>query len=180
MSNTFDRLLDRLDAFQRSRRPIAFAFAVIKKFGDDGGGRLAALVAYYAFLSLFPLLLVLVTVLGFVLDDNPELQKRVVDSALAQFPVVGKELGSNLDRLEGNLVALGVGLAGALWGGLGAMQAAQYAMNAVWDVPLRDRPGFFAKRLRSLIMLGVLGGGILASTIVTNLATYAPAQSLAG
>src|SRR6266508_3088652 len=82
------RSLERLDRFQQRNRVLALPFAVVRKFGDDQAGNLAALLAYYGFFSLFPLLLVLVTVLGFVLAGRSKLQARILDSALAQFPVI--------------------------------------------------------------------------------------------
>ena len=75
--------------------------AVVKKFGDDGAGQLAALIAYYGFASLFPLLLVLVTVLGFVLEGSPQTRDEVVHSALGQFPIIGTQLERNIHSLSG-------------------------------------------------------------------------------
>jgi membrane protein len=156
-------IVERVDGIQQGRRWLAFPFAVAKKFGDDEAGSLAALIAYYGFFSLFPLLLVLVTLLGFALRDNPDLQQRILDSALAQFPVIGDQIASP-EALAGSTVALVIGIATALWAGMGVMQAAQRAMNEVWDVPKRERPGFLESRLRSLLMLAILGTVTLAST----------------
>ena len=83
------RFVSSLDAYQRRHRRIGFPIAVIYKFGDDQGPYLTALITYYGFLSLFPLLLLLTTVLGFVLQDNPDLQAQLVDSTLAELPIVG-------------------------------------------------------------------------------------------
>lgn len=162
----WDRVLDRVDRWQRRHAPAAFAVGVVKKFGDDRAGQLAALIAYYGFFSLFPLLLVLVSVLGWLLDADPDLQRRVLDSTLAQFPVLGTDIRENVGNVRGSGIALAVGILGALWAGLGAMQAAQTAMNELWDVPLRRRPNFLVSRLRSLVMLVVLGGAALATTVV--------------
>src|SRR5690242_15598245 len=134
-----DRLLERIDAWQRGRRWSAFTFGVVKKFGDDQAGNLAALIAYYAFFSIFPLLLVLTTVLGRVLAGNADLQQRLLDSALGQFPVIGEELRPGAGGIPGSGLALAVGVIGALWGGMGAVQATQNAMNGVWNVPLKNR-----------------------------------------
>lgn len=180
MANPLDRVMDRVDDVQRSRAWTGFAFGVIKKFGDDQAGSLAALVAYYGFFSIFPLLLVLVTTLGFVLSGNEGARERLVDSALAQFPVIGPELGENVGAIEGSGLALGIGLGGALWAGLGAMNAAQQAMNSVWDVPLKARPNFLLKRVRALAMLVVLGGGIVASTVLANVTAFGGAPSVLG
>ena len=92
------------DAFQQRHRWLAIPMAVVKKFGDDQGGNLAALVAYYAFFSLFPLLLVLVTILGFVLNGDPSAQKAVENSVLSQFPIIGKQIHAN--ALQGQVAAL--------------------------------------------------------------------------
>jgi YihY family inner membrane protein len=158
-----DRLLRRADEKHRQRAWIAFPYAVMKKFGDDQAGNLAALIAYYGFLSLFPLMLVLVTLLGLLLRDNPELQDTIQTSALATFPVLGDQISSNVDSLRGSGLALGIGLGLALWAGLGVMKVLQTAMNAVWNVPFRARPNFWVSLLRAIVMLFVLGVITMAS-----------------
>ncbi len=104
--------LDRVDAFQQRHPVIGFPLAVIYKFTDDQGGYLAALITYYAFVSLFPLLLLLSTILGFVLDGNPELQRQVIDSALGQFPVIGDDL-ARPGAIGGSTVGIIVGVLGS-------------------------------------------------------------------
>src|ERR1700746_968432 len=90
--NVVDRLLRPMDRSAPRRAWCAFPYAVNKKFGDDQAGNLAALLAYYAFLSIFPLLLVFTTVMAYVLRGNPHLQQRILHSALVEFPVVGDQL----------------------------------------------------------------------------------------
>src|SRR5438445_1663995 len=107
----------RVDRFQEHRPWVAFPYAVLRKFGDDGAGNLAALIAYYGFFSLFPLLLVLVSVLGIILRGHPAVRDSIVHSALARFPVIGDQL--RVRSLTGNGLALALGLAAALWAGLG-------------------------------------------------------------
>ncbi len=157
--NIVERGARRIDAFQQAHRPLAFAFGVVKKYGDDDAGRLAGLIAYYGFFSLFPLLLVLVSVLGFVLQGNPHLRSQIVDSALGQFPVIGHSLASsaNLHGLVGSWPSVIVGGITALWAGLGVAQSAEVAMNTVWDVPRADWPNFLFRRVRALGMLVLLG-----------------------
>lgn len=129
---------------------------------------MAALVAYYAFFSLFPLLLAATTILGYVAKDSPRLREQLINSALGQIPVIGTQLQS--DRgLDGSAVALTVGVAGALWAGQGAMLAAQDAMNSIWSVARVDYPTFAAKRLRALFALAVIGGGLVAAVLLANL-----------
>jgi membrane protein len=165
------RTLERLDHLQQGNRFLAVPFAVVRKFGDDQAGNLAALLAYYGFFSLFPLLLVLVTVLGFVLAGHAELQQRVLDSALAQFPVIGDQIGKDVGSITGSGVALAIGLVGTLWGGLGITQQAQNAMNTVWGMPRSRWPNFWLRLARGLGVLAVLGLGALAATLLSGLGT---------
>jgi membrane protein len=146
----------RLDAFQQRHRWAGFPLAVIYKFFDDQGGYLAALITYYGFLSVFPLLLLLSSVLGFLLQGNPHLQQEILDSALRQFPVIGQQLGDP-KGLRGSTVAVIIGLLGSLYGALGVAQATQNAMNTMWAVPKHRRPNPIFSRLRSLALL-VIGG----------------------
>lgn len=174
--NRLERGLRRVDAFQQRHRPTAFAFAVLKKFGDDRGGSLAALLTYYGFLALFPLLLLLVTGLGFLLAHDPDLERRVVDSALSEFPIIGDQLGRSVNALRGSGFALAVGVIGLVWGSLGVSQATQHAMAEVWNIPGRHRPGFFPRLARSLLILGVLAIGLAATTVLSGLnASVGPA-----
>jgi membrane protein len=163
----------RLDAYQRRHRWVGFPLAVVYKFADDQGAYLAALITYYALLSLFPLLLLLVTTLGFVLHGDPALQQRVVDSTLSQFPIIGTQLQRNVRSLHGSTFGLVVGIVGALYGGLGAAQAGQNALNRVWAVPRNERPNPLRSRLRSLMLLLVLGAGVIATTVLSGLGASA-------
>jgi YihY family inner membrane protein len=142
----------RFDDYQQRRPWAGFPLAVIYKFGDDQGGYLAALITYYGFLSVFPLLLLLSSVLGFVLQGNPALQQQILDSALRQFPVIGEQLGDP-HGLRGSATAVVIGLLGSLYGALGVAQAGQNAMNTMWAVPRNSRPNPILSRLRSLLLL---------------------------
>ena len=188
--NPIERIVRGADRLQQRWRPAGFIFAVVKKFGDDRGGQLAALLAFYGFLSLFPLLLLLVTILGFVGGGEHSLAVRVERSAFSQFPIVGTKLSTNIHRLhEHNTLGLIVGIAGVLWGSQGAMQTVQYAFAEVWNVPGEARPNFWARLVRTMSMTVILGLFLLASTIVAGLVTIghhgalaaglAPAVSLA-
>lgn len=154
------------DRYQRRSR-LAIPMAVIKKFGDDQAGNLAALIAYYGFFSLFPLILVMITTLGFVLEGNPEAQEAVVDSALEQIPLVGDQIEGG--TLEGSGVALAIGIVGAILSGLGVTLAAQTAFNRVHGVPHRERPDFLRTRLRGLGLLASLGTLQVISTGASGL-----------
>lgn len=155
------------DALQRRRRALAIPVAVVKKFGDDQGGNLAALIAYYGFFSLFPLLLVFVAGLGFVLEGNPDAQEAVLDSALRQIPIVGEQIRAG--SLKGHGLALAIGIAGALVAGIAVTIAAQTAFNRVYGIPHRERRNFLSSRLYGLALLAVLGTLQLVSTAASGL-----------
>ena len=152
-----------LDRLQRRNRALGFIVAVIYKYVDDQGSYLAALITYYAFVSLFPALLLLTTVLGVVLVGHPELQQQILQSAVAQFPVIGDQLGQP-QGLSGGTIGVVIGIAGAVYGGLGVGQAVQNGMDTLWAVPRNIRPDPLRSRLRSLLLLLVLGGGLVATT----------------
>jgi membrane protein len=154
--------LHKLDHRQQQSRRLSFLAAVVKKFGDDQAGQLAALIAYYGFVSLFPLLLVLVTVLGFVLQGDPGEQKRILDGALGQFPLISDQL--RLQSLTGSGVGLAIGVLGSLLAGMGITGATQNAFNRIWSVPFKHRPNFLHSRLRGLGMLAILGTLSIVST----------------
>ena len=158
---------ETLDRFQQRHPAAGFPLAVIYKYGDDSGAYLAALIAYYGFVSLFPLLLLLSTILGIVLSGHPALQQRILGSALHQFPVVGTQLGDP-KHLGGGAVGLIVGIAGSLYGALGVAQAVQYAMNQAWRIPRNERPNPIKARGRSLLLLGTAGLAVLGTTVVST------------
>jgi YihY family inner membrane protein len=179
MTNPVAPLLEKVDAYQQRHPWLGFPLAVVKKFGDDEAGKQAALIAYYGFFSLFPLMLVLVTVLGFLVGKNSHLANQVVHSVLARFPIIGDQIRTNIHSLRGSGVALAIGIAGSMWGGMGVVQAGQGAMDAVWNVPRKKRPNFLKSRLRALGLLLVLGIGVIASTFLAGLATAGTGHSLA-
>lgn len=158
----------RVDKFQQRHRGLGFPLAVIYKFVDDQGGYLAALITYYAFVSLFPLLLILTTVLGVLLKADPHLQQRILDSALSQFPVIGDQI-SRPERLSGGTAGLIAGISVAAFGGLGVSVAVQNAMNVAWAVPVNQRPNPFTVRVRGLMGLLTLGPLILGLTVLSRI-----------
>ncbi|HEX3336978.1 MAG TPA: YihY/virulence factor BrkB family protein [Jatrophihabitans sp.] len=161
-------IVERLDRFQQSHPRAGVPVAVIYKFADDQGNYLAALITYYGFLSLFPLLLLSSTILSFVLHGNPHLQQKLLDSALGQFPIVGTQLAEP-QGLSGNAVGLTIGILGTLYGGLGVAQAAQNAMNTMWRVPRNSRPNPLKSRVRGLLLLLVVGLSLIATTALAAL-----------
>ncbi len=167
-------LIERLDRFQQRHPQAGFPLAVVYKFADDQGNYLAALITYYAFLALFPLLLLASSILGFLLQGNEALQQQILDSALRQFPIIGDQLGKP-GGLRGSSTAVVIGVVGALYGSLGVAQAAQNAMNIAWSVPRNHRPNPIAARFRSMMLLATAGLAILGTTMLSALGSSASA-----
>src|SRR3954471_2658606 len=165
-------ITERIDRFQRRHPGAGFPIAVLYKFSDDDGQFLAALITYYGFLALFPLLLLLSTILGLVLRGNPELQQQVLDSALAELPVIGAQLGRP-EEIGGGVTGLVVGTLVALYGGTGLGQALQHTMNTAWAVPRHQRPDPLRARGRSLLLLCSLGLLVVGSTVLSVVGSVA-------
>ena len=167
--------MDRADGFQRRHRLLGFPIAVVYKFFDDQGPYLAAILTYYGFVAIFPLLLIASSVLGFLLQGNPELQAEVLDSALGRFPIVGTQLGRP-EGIEGSTSAVVIGGLAALYGLLGLGQAAQHALNTAWAVPRNSRFNPFIGRARGLASMAVAGLVVVSvtalSSFVTNLGSF--------
>jgi YihY family inner membrane protein len=167
-----ERQVRRADRFQQRHAVIAFPWAVAQKFGNDQAGGKAALMAYYGLFALFPLLLLLATILGFVLAGNPALRDQLIGSALGNIPVIGEQLRSEVHPLAGNTAALVIGIIGTLYGSLGVGFAAQNAMNTVWNIPYVRWPNIWTRYARTFGVIGLLG---LASVSSTALAAFATA-----
>ena len=161
-------LLRRLDRWQRRRSWVGFPFAVIKKFGEDQAGNLAALIAYYAIFSIFPLLLVLSTLVGFVLHGHPQWQADVTNSALKNLPLVHIQTSN---PKGGSVLALVVGAAISLWSGLGVAKSAQTAFNTVYLVSHTDRPNFLKSSLRAIGLVTIGGLGLIVTTVLSSAVT---------
>jgi YihY family inner membrane protein len=162
-------ILTRLDDFQQNHRPVAFGFAVNKKYGDDRGGYLAALITYYGFLSIFPLLLAFFTVVAYTLSPHSH-TVTVLSNHLGSYPIIGPSIASlSHSSLHGSVVALVVGVLGLIWGAQGLAQTLQHSMYEVWNVPGRERPGFLPRLIKGLEWYATFGIGFVASTFVNSL-----------
>lgn len=171
--NPVERLVRKADGAQQRYRPSAFIVGVVKKFGDDNGGVLVANLTHAAFVSLFPLLLVLVTVLGLVAAGNPAFRQAAIDAVAGQLPMIGHELTGNVQQLRrSSAIGLIVGLAGLVWGSMGLAQAGLFTMAQVWNLPGPARPGYLPRLGRALMFLGLLGGDVVVTTLLVSLSAY--------
>jgi YihY family inner membrane protein len=171
--NPIERTARKLDGLQQRSTPSAFVFGVVKKFGDDNGGVLVANLTYVAFVSLFPLLLVLVTILGLVAVSDPSFKQAVLDAVARQVPLIGHQLTGNVHELRrSSVIGLIFGLASLAWGSTGLAQAGLFTMEQVWNLPGPARPGYVQRLGRSLLFLGLLGCAVIVTTLLTSLSTY--------
>jgi membrane protein len=157
-----------VDRFQRRHPVVGFPLAVIYKYFEDQGPFLAAIISFYAFVAIFPLLLISTSILGFVLQDDPALRERLLDTALSQFPIVGDQLGRP-EGLRGSTSAIVIGAIAATYGSLNLGQAAQNAAHVTWAVPRNSRTNALLQRVRSLVLLSFAGLGILALALASSL-----------
>ena len=165
------RAVDRVDAFQRRHPWLGFPLGVLYKFFDDQGGYLAAVITYYTFVAIFPMLLIASSVLGIILRGHPALQQQILSSALAQFPIVGDQLGQP-EGLQGGASAVIVGTLAALYGLVGLGQAAQNAVNVAWAVPRNSRLNPVLSRLRSLVWLVLAGLALVAIAVLSSVSNH--------
>jgi YihY family inner membrane protein len=171
--NPVERAIRKVDGFQQGHTPTAFVFGVVKKYGDDNGGVLVSNLGYSAFVSLFPLLLVLVTILGLVASTNPAFRADALDAVDKQLPLFGTELTGNVQQLQrSSVIGLIVGLVVLLWGATGLAQAGLFTMAQVWNLPGPDRPGYVQRLGRAGLFLCLLGAGVIATTLLLSLNSY--------
>jgi len=178
--NPLERSVRSVDCWQQRHPVVAFPVGVVKKFGDDQDGNLVALLTYYAFLATFPLLLAFTAVLGVALRKYPELHDKLINSAFAEFPIVGKEIHQQLgvEKFSGTGLALTAGIVVAVLGGRGFAHALQNTLNTVWAVPKTDRPGFAPRYLRTFTVLLLLGLIVVVTGAASTAAGAATAVGL--
>jgi membrane protein len=174
LSGLISRILAWADRLQRQHGVLGFPYAVVKKYGDDEGGRQAALITYYGFLSTFPLLLLGVAVLSRVLADHPDLRRRLTDAIVP--PALQPTVGHSLATLPTSTVPFVAGLIGLLFSGTGVVFSAYQTLNHVAAVPNRCRFGFVPRYVRVFVALALLMLGALAVGTLTVVATALPGQ----
>jgi len=155
--------LDKFDSYQQQHKPVAIPIAVFKKFSEDQSTNLASMIAFWAFFSIFPLLLVLVTLLGFFLPSGTK--SDVLHQVSTYFPLLNT---SSIKGLTGSWWALIIGILTALWSGSAVVRTVQFAFNSVWEIPMHERPKFMEKLLRSLWVLATVGVGLVISVLITG------------
>jgi membrane protein len=161
--NKLQQWVNRLDGFQQRHSALGLPIAVLKKYGEDRGNDRVAIITYYAFLSLFPLLLLLLTALELFMSGNPEFRRTILESTLSNFPVLSRELSQNIETLSGTWFRIIISGVLTLLASFGIANALRSMINDFWYVPRLKRRGF---PLNYLVDLGLisLGGLILVAT----------------
>jgi YihY family inner membrane protein len=171
--NPVERVIRKVDATQQRFTPLAFVFGVVKKYGDDNGGALASSLAYSAFVSIFPLLLILTTILGLVAAFNPSVRTDVLNAVAGQVPLIGHTLTTSVQELKrASFIGLIIGFIGLIWGASGLAQSGLFTMEQVWNLPGPARPGFFQRLGRAGLFIALLGGAVIVTTALASLNTY--------
>ena len=170
--NPVEKAIRKVDATQKRYTPTAFVFGVTKKYGDDNGGVLAGNLTHSAFLSLFPLLLILTTILGLVASLNEAFRTDVLNAVAGQVPLIGNQLTHVHELRRSSIIGLIVGFVGLVWGATGLAQAGLFTMEQVWNLPGPARPGFVQRLGRAGLFLCLLGGGVIVTTGLAALTTY--------
>lgn len=161
------KFVQQLNRLQQKSRVLSVVFGVVKKYGDDNASTLVANLAHTAFGTLFPLLLLLITILGVVLSDHPHLQHQILDSSLNKFPVIGTDLADNIKAMRRNSVfGFVIGIGGLVWGSLALGQNGIFTMAQVWNLPGPERPNYVKRLTRSFGFLLVLAVGLLVGTFL--------------
>jgi len=173
MEQTMSEVVARFDEMQRRRAIVGFPFAVCKRYGEDHGGWLGSLIAYYGFFSLYPLLVVFVTIATWVLRDRPRALQRVLEAMWSKVPFAPADLTAGVDQqvaaLAGHAWVLLISLLVTLWGGIGVVRVLQDTVNTIWAVPRYRRPRFVPKVARGLLIIVLLGLGIIGTAVVAGI-----------
>jgi membrane protein len=171
--NIFEKMANSLDEFQRLHPAPAFLYAVVKKYSDDHAGYQAALMAYYGFLSLFPLLLVFTTLLKLLIGGNDPLREKIAGGVANYLPMIGNNLEENVHSMGGTGIALVLGILFSLYGARGVADIFRHMVNQLWEIPYVKRSSFPWSLLRSLRIIIVGGVGLLLAPLVSGYATSA-------
>jgi len=155
--------LEKVDDFQQEHKPVGVTVAVLKKFGEDKSTNLASMIAFWAFFSIFPLLMVFVTLLGYLLPASDK--ANVLHKVSSMFPLLD---ASSAGSLHGAWWALIIGLVTALWSGSAVVRTTQFAFNSVWEVPYKEQPKLLEQVGRSILVLATLGVGLVVSVLITG------------
>lgn len=173
--NIIQKNIEKLDRLQRRHKVLAFSYGVMKKYGEDEAGYKAALLTYYAFLSLFPLMLVLITLTTYADQYFPDLEADVVQAATDYFPVLGQQIADHISGLGQTGPALIAAILFTLYGARGVGAAFQHGVQNIWGISKLKQPGFPQSTINSILIILIGGFGLVLAAISTGVAASAGA-----
>jgi YihY family inner membrane protein len=168
--NSLQKTLHKVDVYQQRHPALAFIYAVIKKYGEDEAGSQTALLTYYGFLSLFPLLLVLTTITNSIIGNSPRLNTTIIHGLTSYFPLLGAQLSGHVHSLHRSGLALVSGILFTLYGTRGVANSFRRGVQHIWQVPKAERESFPRSLLKSLTLVVVGGLGFLTASVIAGLA----------
>lgn len=177
--NFIEKLQQKFDTFQQAHPTVGYPYAIIKKYGDDEAGYQAALIAYYGFLSFFPLLIVATAVIERFARNSVELREAFIKSVASYFPAIGQNLADSINSPSSTGVVLLIGILITLYGARGVADAVRHALSHVWAVPRHKRVGFPKSVLNSFTMIFLGGLGLVVSAALSGYATSGDHGTLA-
>jgi YihY family inner membrane protein len=159
----------KVDRFQQAHRIPGFVVGIVKKYGDDQGNHLAALITFYGFLSIFPLLLAFFTAAAWVLKGHAN-TLHTLERHLGTYPIIGQAVTSLAGHhLSGSVLALVIGLVGLILGAQGLAQTLIFVCDQIWNIPYHERIGTFPKYLLGMSWYAIFGLGVIGSTFLNSL-----------
>ena len=171
-------LLARIDVFQRRHRTTGFTYAVVKRYYEDHGPWLGSLISYYGFFSLYPAVIVLVTVSTWLFSDRPDVLQRILEGLWSRVPFADSgaaqaEVEKRISTFGTNPWVLVLSLLVTLWGALGVVRVLQDGVNTIWGVARFRRPGILRKIVRAYALIVLLGLSLVGSTVVAGISLTA-------
>ena len=168
----------KIDVFQRRHRITGFTYAVIKRYYEDHGPWLGSLISYYGFFSLYPAVIVLVTVSTWLFSDRPDVLQRILEALWSRVPFADStaakaEVEQRISQFGTNRWVLVVSLLVTLWGALGVVRVLQDGVNTIWGVARFNRPAMPRKILRAFALIVLLGLSLVGSTVVAGISLTA-------
>jgi membrane protein len=167
LMNSFQKLTHGVDRFQQKYPVFGFPIAVVKRYSEDQIGRQAALITYYGFLALFPLILAFITIIGIIVQNDPDLQAKIYSQLFQHFPALGEDLARSFHSLKSSGIPLIIELLVLIYGARGVVVSLQEAFNRVWHTQKDVSSNFFLDNMRNLAMIMAVGVGMTATTVAS-------------
>ena len=162
-----EQAIGRLYRFLSANRWTRFPWAVVQTFSKAEGALLSGSMAYYTFLSLLPLLMVVAFVLATFASPEPGAREAVAEALNQAFPGVGTDVFEGvISQVVQNSAVLGVfGLLSTFYAGSGFVGSMTACMNRMWGLPTGRNP--VGQKIVNILIVMMLGTVLLGSALLT-------------